>query len=125
MTVSPSAMPGARPIPAAPGGLAALAVNETEDADFARRLAAADLPGAGLFHLPAADRPTPAVMPPTAPRSGPLYGIQFLRKEAVRLAIDSYRDTDRPTDEQLLATADVLAEFIRGGHLPDNPKKAR
>lgn len=110
MTVSPAAMPGARPperkMVEIPGPLGPYLVEESQ--------LLADL-------VP--PRPTPAVMPPTAPRSGPLYGIQFLRKEAVRLAIDSYRDTDRPTDEQLLATADVLAEFIRGGHLPDNPKK--
>jgi len=105
---SPAAMPGARPPApqtiAIPGPLGPIHVN---------------LPDAEPF----IGQPQ-ATTPPTAPRTtGPLYGLQFLRKEAVRLAIDSYRDTDRPTDEQLLATADVLAEFIRGGHLPDNPKK--
>lgn len=99
---SPATMPGARP-PAPqtitiPGPLGPIHVNLPEGEPFVGQ--------------------PPAPTPATAPRVGPLYGIQFLRKEAVRLAVDSYRDTDRPTDSQLLATADRLATFIRSGELP-------
>lgn len=116
MTVTPAAMPGAKP-PARPcTALEGLAeIGSPEHPWGAAAHAAAEVAAA---ILPAPERPTPSLMPPTSPRVGPLYGIQFLRKEAVRLAIDSYREADRPTDYELLATADLFAEFIRNGSLP-------
>ena len=94
MTATPAAMPGAKPPPPKPAPY--------QDSS-------------GIII------PEPLITPPPAPPPAPgarhpIYGVQYLRREAVRLAIDSYKDTDRPTDDQIIATADRIAEFIRNGN---------
>lgn len=126
MTVTPAAMPGAKPIPPKPVLVAESAISSlTETAGIgypwttgiqaANEQLAVDAAQQLVADGPLPPRPTPAPPPHTTTRTGPLYGLQFLRKEAVRLAIDSYRDTDRPSDDELLATANRLADFIRSG----------
>src|SRR5579859_6553694 len=95
MNVTPAAMRGAKPIPPKP------AFHDSSNIII----------------------PEPLLTPPTPPpaheeqrRHVPLYGPQYVRREAIRLAIDSYRDEDRPTDDQIIATADRIAEFIRTGN---------
>lgn len=51
-------------------------------------------------------------------RHVPLYGIQYLRREALRLTIERYNDIDA-TDDEILTTASRFAEFIRTGKNPE------
>jgi hypothetical protein len=96
MTITPAAMPGAKPL------------------------------GARMPPPPDEPDPVPAPvedpLPPPPPagaggntRFTPLYGIQYLRREAMRLAIEHYRDREPPSLEELLGTAARFATFIRNG----------
>ena len=118
---------GSRPAPESPRiGLDAVA----EMADPSHPWMASALAGTRLAEalLPSVSQQVPAR--PAAPRPGPLYGIQFLRKEALRLAIEFYRDAvddedaEPLTDIDAVATADRFAEFIRNGTVPGREKEA-
>lgn len=135
--VTPAAMPGAKPIPpkpepaaeTAPSGLDAVAGMT----DPAHPWMAAVLAGTQLADalLPPVLQPLPpSPKPPMTARTGPLYGLQFLRKEALRFAIEFYRDAiddaDAPplTDTEVVVTADRFAEYIRSGIVPNREKEA-
>jgi hypothetical protein len=97
MTLTPFAMPGAkRPAPPPPD-LEAITIDQPLE--------------------PIRGAPTPLPGPPVS-RHLPLYGIQYLRREALRLAVQRYHDIDA-TDKEILETAHLFAEYIRNGKHPE------
>lgn len=106
MTVTPAVMPGARP--SAPKPITGVFIPDATVHPLDRD------PGAIPVDAPLTpptDRPSPLVVPP---RSGPLHGLQYLRREALRLSIEFYRESEA-SDSTVLRSADRFAEFIRYG----------
>lgn len=95
MNVTPFAMPGAKP-PQRPR------------------------PDPGAVDVDAPLEPGPTTPAPAAPAvqktaaHAPLYGVQYVRREALRLAVDYYRDMEA-TDDEVLGVARRFADFIRFG----------
>jgi hypothetical protein len=88
MTVTPYAMPGAKPPKPPPPPTPSL--------------------------TPITLHPDPLPGPPAPTRHLPLYGVQYLRREALRLAIQRHHDTGA-TNQEILGTALLFAEYIRNG----------
>ena len=94
---SPAAMPGAQP----PERVFDLKTGEDITAKFLRE--------------PPAERGPSAAPLPTAPRTGPLYGMQYLRLQALRAAVELHKDRPSMGTRAVIETADQFATFIRSG----------
>lgn len=95
MTASPLAMPGAKPPQRPRADPVAIDVDAPLEP-------APTTPG------------TPAPPIPKSAAHAPLYGVQYVRREALRLAVDYYREMEA-TDDEVLGVARRFAEFIRFG----------
>lgn len=102
MAATPAMMPGARP-PAPREDPGAIPI---------------DAPLAPVPIIGIGEPFNPATPPGDPRRHVPLYGIQYLRREALRLTIERYNDIDA-TDDEILTTAKRFAEFIRTGKNPE------